>query len=63
MTTFLDNQINLFHLETAVLDTTDTMSADPKTAADWSVTTVCKGKLIPKTFSNSELMKLDNLTL
>ena len=44
MTTFLDNQIDLFDLETAVSEPADTTSADPKTAADWSVTTVRKGK-------------------
>ena len=46
MTTFFDNQIDLFDLDSAVSETADTTSADPKTSADWSVTTVRKGKLI-----------------
>lgn len=57
MTTFLDNQIDLFDLDSAVSEPADTSSADPKTAADWSVTTVRKGKSPDKTVSNSELME------
>ena len=34
MTTFLDNQIDLFDYDSAVLEHADTTSADPKTAAD-----------------------------
>jgi len=34
MTTFFDNQIDLFDLDSAVSETADISSADPKTSAD-----------------------------
>ena len=46
MTAFFDNQIDLFDLNSASPEPADTTSADPKTAADWSVTTVRKGKTV-----------------
>jgi hypothetical protein len=36
MTTFFDNQIDLFDLDSAGLEPADTSSANTKTAADWS---------------------------
>ena len=53
MTTFLDNQIDLFDLDSAGPEPADISSADPKTSADWSVTKVRKGKSVAKTVSNS----------
>ena len=62
MTTFLDNQIDLFDLNSAVSEPADFSSADPKTSADWIATTVQKSKSPDKTVSNSELMELVNST-
>ena len=44
MTTFFDNQIDLFDLDSAVSEPVEPTSADPKTSADWSEATVQKGK-------------------
>ena len=44
MTTFFDNQIDLFDLDSAVPEPADTTSADPKTSADWNKTIANKVK-------------------
>ena len=44
MTTFFDNQIDLFDLNSAGLEPADISSADPKTSADWNKTIANKVK-------------------